>query len=262
VRAEVIACIHMARRQPGWRSCERAGLPAITQEWHGGVETSACAVVEYLWRLGRHGQYWARDGTGTYASTLLQLATGLAPIMGWPLPDRMDDPFVAADFLKRHRASIQRWLDDLHVAGLVSHEPERNADGQWYRLRITLHPSPAIPAEILEGVTQRQRGWTRRERRRAARGRQRNLTAILRRARLTRAERRRRGIERRRRAGAYQQAQDVAERAACAEHLSLLGPPSAASCKFAVRSWCDKGFLGAVANSFADKVDNGDWRWL
>jgi hypothetical protein len=30
------------------------------------------------------------------------------------------------------------------------------------------------------------------------------------------------------------------------------GSPSAASCKFAVRSWCDKGFLGAVANSFAD----------
>jgi hypothetical protein len=225
VRVEVIACIHMARRQPGWRACERTGLPAITQEWHGGVETSACAVVEYLWRLGRHGQYWARDGTGSYATTLLQLATGLAPIMGWPVPDRMDDPFVAADFLKRHRASIQRWLDDLQVAGLVSHEPERNADGQWYRLRITLHPCPPIPAEILEAVVRRQRGWSRRERRRAARGRQRNLTAILRRARLTRAERRCRGIQRRRRAGAYQQAQQVAARAARAEHLSLLGPP-------------------------------------
>lgn len=213
-RLDVLAGVYEARQTAGRR-----------HEFDSRLETSCCASIAYLWRLGRYGQAWARQGTGTYATTLLQLTIGLAPIMGWTgIPDA-EDLEGREKFLRRHRASVQRWLDWLAQTGLVDHEPETLENGQWYRTRVILKPCAVWPTHVLERVVDRDRSWRKRERRRQARGRRRNLSAILRRSRLSRAERRARGVANRRRRQAYQQAQRVAERAACEEHLSHLGPP-------------------------------------
>jgi hypothetical protein len=47
-----------------------------------------------------------------------------------------------ARFVRAHRRSVQRWLDDLQMAGLVADEPERDADGKWWRTQIVLLNSP------------------------------------------------------------------------------------------------------------------------
>jgi hypothetical protein len=69
-------------------------------------------------------------------------------------------------------------------------------------------------------AVERRASWTERERRRDARGRSRNLTAILRRARLSRAQRRSRGIARRRELAGHAERQRA--RAQVAESLELL----------------------------------------
>ena len=99
--------------------------------------------------------------------------------------------------MKAHRASVQRWLDWLQHAGLVSHTPQQDEEGFWWRTVIELHPCPQLPAELLQDAVERRAGWPERERRREARGRRRDLTAILRRARLSRSERRARAMLRR-----------------------------------------------------------------
>ena len=187
VGVEVLAAIKHARTSLG-----RAF------EWDARLETSAIAVLEYLWRRGR-GEKWAgRDGSALYACSIAQLVMGLAPIMGWRnIPNRKDERAVAR-FVKAHRKSVQRWLDWLALAGLVSHTPQQDEDGFWWRTVIELHATPELAAELLADAVERRGGWPERERRRAARGRHRNLTAILRRARLSRAERRARGVARRR----------------------------------------------------------------
>ena len=122
---------------------------------------------------------------------------GLAEIMGWRnIPNRKNKAAVAR-FVKAHRASVQRWLDWLGHAGLVSHTPQQDEEGFWWRTVIELHPCPQLPVELLEEAVERRAGWPARERRRRARGRRRNLTAILRRARLSRPERRARALLRR-----------------------------------------------------------------
>ena len=123
---------------------------------------------------------------------------GLEGIPHDPLwrPHRGDEQ--VARFVKRHRKSVQRWLDWLQLAGLVSHTPQQDEEGFWWRTIIQLHAAPQLPAELLQEAVDRRAGWPARERRRDARGRLRNLTAILRRARLTKAQRRSRGIARRR----------------------------------------------------------------
>ena len=104
---------------------------------------------------------------------------------------------AVARFVKAHRASVQRWLDWLQHAGLVSHTPQQDEEGFWWRTVIELHPCPQLPAELLQEAVERRAGWPERERRRQARGRRRDLTAILRRARLSRSERRARAMLRR-----------------------------------------------------------------
>ena len=122
---------------------------------------------------------------------------GLAEIMGWRnIPNRRDKAAVAR-FVKAHRASVQRWLDWLEHAGLVSHTPQQDEEGFWWRTVIELHCCPQLPAELLQEAVERRAGWPERERRRQARGRRRDLTAILRRARLSRSERRARAMLRR-----------------------------------------------------------------
>lgn len=200
VGVEILAAITATRREQG-----------RTMPWDARLETSAIAVLEYLWRRGR-GEKWAgADGSAMYACSLRQLIVGLAPIMGWrDTPVLSRDASVGAQlrharyeqqvarFVKRHRKTVQRWLDWLQLAGLVSHTPQQDEEGFWWRTVIELHPAPLLDPELLEEALQRRQGWRARERRREGRGRKRNLTAILRRARLTRAQRRTRAVQRRR----------------------------------------------------------------
>ena len=195
---EVLAAVKHARGRVG-----------RLHEWDARLETSAIAGLAYLWRRGR-GEKWAGcHGSARYGCSLAQLVIGLAPIMGWKgIPDRGDEQAVAR-FVKRHRKSVQRWLDWLQLAGLVSHTPQQDEEGFWWRTIIELHPVPQLPAELLQQAVERRAGWPARERRRRARGRLRNLTAILRRARLSKAQRRSRGITRRREVARHAERQRV-----------------------------------------------------
>src|SRR5205809_73895 len=84
--------------------------------------------------------------TARYACSIAQLVMGLAEIMGWRnIPERRNKAAVAR-FVKAHRASVQRWLDWLGHAGLVSHTPQQDEEGFWWRTVIELHPCPQLPA--------------------------------------------------------------------------------------------------------------------
>ena len=74
-----------------------------------------------------------------------------------------------ARFVRAHRKSVQRWLDDLQAAGVVAHEPERDTRGQWWRTQIVLLAAPDPTAEELRVARRRARGWRRRERARRRR---------------------------------------------------------------------------------------------
>jgi len=217
---EVLAAIKHAREQRG-----------RLHDWDARVESSAIAMLTYLWRRGR-GEKWAGcHGSARYGCSLAQLVIGLAPIMGWPeIPQLSSDQNVGrllrqrryerqvARFVKRHRKSVQRWLDWLALAALVSHTPQQDEDGFWWRTIIELKPVPELPAELLQQAADRRAGWSARERHRHDRGRARSLTAILRRARLTTAQRRSRGIARRRELARHAERQRV--RAQVAQSLA------------------------------------------
>jgi hypothetical protein len=105
------------------------------------IETRVYAVKRYLFRLG-HASRSAR-----YATSIAQLVVGLAPVMGWgPVPR---DGAERARFVRAHRRSVQRWLDDLAAAGLAAHEPERDARGCWWRTQIVLLAAPSPTAAEL-----------------------------------------------------------------------------------------------------------------
>ena len=178
-------------------------------EWDATLETSVLAVFFYLWRRGR-GEKWAgRGGSARYACSISQLTLGLAPIMGWKnIPDRRDEAAVRR-FVRAHRRSVQRWLDWLQAADLVRHQPCKDTQGFWWRTLITLRPCPQLSKERLQAAVDRREGWFNREARRAARGRRRNLTTILRCANPSRSELRHRGIIRRRELAAIAERQRV-----------------------------------------------------
>ena len=139
------------------------------------------------------GEAWAGPkGSARYGCSLAQLVMGLAPIMGWrDIPQLSRDPDVGhqlrrhrydqqvARFVRRHRKSVQRWLAWLQRAGLLTHTPQQDEEGFWWRTVIELHPVPPLPAELLEAAARRRRAWPASERRRRQRGRVRDLTAIL-----------------------------------------------------------------------------------
>jgi hypothetical protein len=101
-------------------------------------ETRAYAVKRYLFRLG-HAQR-----SGRYATSIAQLVAGLAPVIGWGTVLR--DSAERARFVRAHRRCVQRWLDDLQMAGLVTHEPERDADGKWWRPQLLPGDRSSAPA--------------------------------------------------------------------------------------------------------------------
>jgi hypothetical protein len=121
------------------------------------------AVKRYLFRLGHAAR------SGRFACSIEQLVAGLAPVMGWGEVPR--GGAERARFVRAHRKSVQRWLDDLQAAGVVEHEPERDQTGAWWRTQILLLAAPAPAADELRLAQDRARGWRARERRRQRRAR-------------------------------------------------------------------------------------------
>ena len=145
------ALINVARRA---RGCRTRGDDRI--------ETRGYAVKRLLWRWG------ARERSGHYACSIAQLVAGLAPAMGWgnPPPTRAE----RERWVRAHRKSVQRWLDELQAAGVIAYEGERDNRGQLWRTLITLRAAPAPPAHELQLARRRLRRFRyRAERRRRAR---------------------------------------------------------------------------------------------
>jgi hypothetical protein len=109
-----------------------------------------------VFRLG-HAQRSAR-----LATSIEQLRVGLAPVIGWGAVPR--DRAERARFVRAHRKSVQRWLDDLQAGGLVAHEPERDGQGLWWRMQIVLLRAPSASEAELRVARRRARGWRARER--------------------------------------------------------------------------------------------------
>jgi hypothetical protein len=194
-------------------------------EWDCRVETSAIAVLTYLWRRGRSESWAGPQGSATYACSVRQLVIGLAPIMQWTGIPQMDrNPDVGRllrkaryeaqvyRFVKKHRQNVWEWLHWLQDARLITVTGVRDDQGFWHRTLIELLPTPQLPAQTITAANRRRREWAELERRRVARARRRghqatrrNLRAILRRAPLTQTERRRRAIDRRRRLAEHAQ---------------------------------------------------------
>jgi len=122
------------------------------------LETRVYAVKRYLFRLGHAAR------SAQFACSIEQLVVGLAPVMGWGVPARRGAERTR--FVRAHRKSVQRWLDDLQAAGLVAHEPERDQAARWWRTQIVLLSAPAPDAHELGVARERARGWLCRERRR------------------------------------------------------------------------------------------------
>jgi hypothetical protein len=135
------------------------------------IETRIYAVKRYLFRLGHAAR------SGRFATSVEQLVVGLAPVMGWGRVPR--DRSERARFVRAHRKSVQRWLDDLQAAGIVAHVPERDGRGQWWRTQIVLLAAGDPTVQELRIARVRARGWRRRERaRRRARRVASSLAAI------------------------------------------------------------------------------------
>jgi hypothetical protein len=119
------------------------------------------AVKRYVYRLG-HAARSAR-----FATSIGQLVVGLAPVLGWgPVPRGKAE---RARFVRAHRRSVQRWLDDLQAAGVVAHEPEADAGGLWWRTQMVLLTAPEPCDGELRVARDRARAWALRERRRRRR---------------------------------------------------------------------------------------------
>jgi hypothetical protein len=148
----VCALVGRARRA---RGCSTPGDDRL--------ETRVYAVKRYAYRLG-HAARSAR-----FATSIEQLVVGLAPLMGWGQVPR--GAAARARFVRAHRRSVQRWLDDLQAAGLVAHEPERDCNGLWWRTQLALLAAPAPAEDELRRAGERARGWSVRERHRRLRAR-------------------------------------------------------------------------------------------
>jgi hypothetical protein len=151
-RLAVCALLGRARRA---RGCTTPGDDRI--------ETRVYAVKRYLFRLGHAAR------SGRFATSVEQLVVGLAPVMGWGAVPRGGSE--RARFVRAHRKSVQRWLDDLQATGIVAHVPERDMRGQWWRTQIILLAASDPTTQELRVARVRARGWQRRERSRRRTGR-------------------------------------------------------------------------------------------
>lgn len=121
------------------------------------------AVKRYAFRLG-HAARSAR-----FATSVEQLVVGLAPVMGWGVVPR--GGVERARFVRAHRRSVQRWLDDLQFVGIVAHEPEKDCDGLWWRTQLVLLTAPEPTDLELQVARLRARGWPARDQARRRRAR-------------------------------------------------------------------------------------------
>jgi hypothetical protein len=220
------------------------------------LETRAYAVKRYLFRLG-HAARSAR-----YATSIEQLVVGLAPVMGW---GKAPAGPARARFVRAHRKSVQRWLDDLQLGGLVSHEPERDRAGRWWRTQIVLLMAPEPSDDELRIAGSRAKAWQARERaRRSRRGKVSALAAIRRRGRApkpaTRARLARRRAQRwheaKRRAEVEATIRRSADRAGLLTH-PVGAPPSSAGSSVRPRSeryGREVGVLGSAASRSAQAL--------
>ena len=124
-----------------------------------------------------------------------------------------------ARYVRAHRKSVQRWLDDLQVAGLVAHEPERDEHGRWWRTQIVLLAAPEPSAAELRVASGRARGWRARERARRRRQRRACALATIRR----RASAPQRGTRRRVARGRAKALHEARRRRAVEEQLKGAG---------------------------------------
>jgi hypothetical protein len=197
--------------------CRARSARGCTTPGDDRLETRAYAVKRYLFRLG-HAQRSAR-----FACSIEQLVLGLAPVMGWTAQPGSDGD--RGRFVRAHRKSVQRWLDDLQAAGLVAHEPERDAADRWWRTQIVLLVAPEPSRAELRCAQTRAQGWRRRERARRARagGGRSRLAAIREHSAVpTKATRRRRALARR--AARDQQRRDARVDAVLAERQRSVSP--------------------------------------
>lgn len=207
----LVVCALLARARRA-RGCATAGDDRL--------ETRAYALKRYLFRLG-HAARSAR-----YATSIEQLVAGVAPVMGWgTVPSGRRE---RARFVRAHRKSVQRWLDDLEAAGVVAHEPERDVDGRWWRTQIALLTAPEPDTGDVSVARTRARTWTRREGRRRRAGRAR-LAGIRRRSSVPAAATRAR-MARARRFGVHEQRRRAAIEEILAEDLThpFGAPPASA----------------------------------
>ena len=146
-----------------WRRSSSRGSARAAQEWDARLETSAIAVLAYLWRLAS-GQKWAgAHGSAWFACSLAQLVAGLAPNHGLGDIPRMSTTRTSAPacadaveqqrarFVRQHRKSVQRWLDWLALAGLVEHTPQQDEEGFWWRTVIRAAPAAGAPGRAARG---------------------------------------------------------------------------------------------------------------
>ena len=139
-----------------------------------GVRAAVSRRVTIGWRRGRTRSSATCSGSGTRAlgavcDSIEQLVVGVGAGDGLGRGPARARP-ERARFVRAHRKSVQRWLDDLQAAGLVAHEPERDGGGRWWRTQIVLLAAPDPTAEELRVAAQRARGWRARERARRRRG--------------------------------------------------------------------------------------------
>jgi hypothetical protein len=149
--------------EPGrWVVCALLGRARRARGWvtpgDDRLETRVYAVKRQLFRLGHAA------GSARYATSVEQLVVGLAAVMGWggvPLEER-----ERARFVRAHRRSVQRWLDDRQLAGMLAHEPQRDGEGLWWRTQIQLLTAPSAEVGEMRHAALRAASpsgpWTRR----------------------------------------------------------------------------------------------------
>ncbi|RKQ92956.1 hypothetical protein C8N24_2813 [Solirubrobacter pauli] len=143
-------------------------------------------------------------------------------MIGWGTVPR--EPARRAAFIRAHRRSVQRWLDDLESAGVVAHEPERDGDGVWWRTQILLLAAPTPSGGEIVVARARARTWKARERLRQRTARRAPTLAGIRARSATPIARTRARLARRRAAVGHETARRAAIEATIAASRDLTHP--------------------------------------
>lgn len=180
----------------------RRGRQCRTQ-WHDGYEATLNVVRRTCHRLA-HGAKSARFATTLEQLTVALAKAGVNPKWGEIPPPRTQE---RRDWIRRRRATVQRYLLDAQLGGLITATGVKDDIGHWWRTEIEVLQAPAVADELLQLVSARIKGFDRREAKRAraherrceAQGRvlsRRELALVVQAARaLTKAQRAKLGRE-------------------------------------------------------------------